>query len=214
MELVRARFGVEARYLPLAMQRSFAPMDRATARAALRIGRDEQVIVSFGFLTQGKGLEAALAAFSLLRAPQCRLIFAGEASLHVENLRILAAELGVAGRLTLGTGFVPESTYRLFLAAADVGLQLREGQPGAISGTLQDCIGAGLPTVANDELAANLQAPPYVKRVSDALDADEIAAALDELLAAPRDTAAECAAYRDAHSMDVYAENLLRLLEV
>ncbi len=213
VDLVRERFGVAARYLPFAMQRVFAPpLDRAAARAALGIAADEKLIVSFGFLTRGKGIEAALAAFSRLR--RGRLVFAGEATPDTESFRILAQDLGISDRVTLGTGFVDEPTYRHWLAAANVGLQLREGQAGAISGTLQDCIGAGLPSVANADLAENLQAPSYVKRVADRLDAAEIATALAAALAGPNDTAAECRTYRAAHSMSSYAENLSGILGI
>jgi glycosyltransferase involved in cell wall biosynthesis len=214
VDLVRERFGVGAEYLPFAMQREFAPVDRGAARAALGIGADERLIVSFGFLTPGKGIEAALAAFALLRGAKYRLVFVGEATGYVESLKLLARDLGIAARVTLGTGFVDEQTYRLWLAAADAGLQLRAGRPGAISGTLQDCIGAGLPCVANADLATNLQAPGYVTRVGDVLDAREIAAALEAALETWGDTGAECAAYKAGHSMAGYAEALLRLLGI
>ena len=70
---------------------------------------------------------------------------------------------------------MPAQSYDMWLAAADAGLQLRQGQPGAVSGALQDVTGAGLPAVANFDLAETLAAPSYIKRVADALDAAEIA---------------------------------------
>jgi hypothetical protein len=78
---------------------------------------------------------------------------------------------------------------------------------------LQDCIGAGLPTVATADLAENLSAPGYVKRVCDVLDAREIATALEEVLTASISTEEERRAYCTAHSMAPYAATLLQLLQ-
>lgn len=212
---VRERFGVPARYLPFAMQRQFATMEKQSARAALGIPPGQKLIVSFGFVTRGKGIPTALAALAMLRnRMDVRLVFAGEDASQGENFRTLARDLGVADAVQLGTGFLPEAQYRLWLAAADAGLQLREGKPGNISAALQDCIGAGLPSVATADLAENLSAPSYVKRVSDTLDAREIATALEKALATSTGTEEERRSYCAAHSMAVYAENLLRVLEV
>jgi glycosyltransferase involved in cell wall biosynthesis len=209
--LVRARFSVAARYLPFALQRQFGALDRQGARAALGISQDETLIVSFGFITRGKGIPAALKAFAKLRARMdCRLVFAGEATEYAANFLALAEELGIAPFVRLGTGFLTEAAYRAWMAAADAALQLREGPPGNISGTLQDAISAGLPAVASHDLAANLAAPAYVKRVGS--NPDEIAAALAEILRTRPDTAAARAAYCTAHGMDRYATALLAML--
>jgi len=89
-------------------------------------------------------------------------------------------------------------------------LQLREGLPGNISAALQDCIGVGLPSVASADLAANLSAPAYVKRVEN--NPAKIATALEELLTTPPATAEAQRAYCAEHSMAVYAAELLELL--
>ncbi|MBB5372440.1 glycosyltransferase [Acidocella aromatica] len=211
--LVRERFGVAARYLRFAMQRQFPPMDKQAARAALGIPMAQKLVVSFGFVTRGKGIPAALAALALLKGRvDIKLVFAGEDASQTENFRALARELGIADAVQFGTGFLPEALYRLWLAAADAGLQLREGLPGNISAALQDCIGAGLPSVASADLAENLSAPAYIKRVSDKPDPREIASALEDVLTAPPETEEARLAYCAAHSMAVYAAELLELL--
>ena len=98
----------------------------------------------------------------------------------------------------------------------DGALQLRKAGAGQISGALQDCIAAGLPTVASRDLAENLQAPSYVHRVSDQLDPQEIALALAEMLdAAEREKhEAERVDYYATHSMERYANALLEILEI
>lgn len=213
VKLVQERFGARARYLRFAMQRQFPPLDKQTARAALGIPPEQKLVVSFGFVTRGKGIPAALAALGLLKGRlDISLVFAGEDASRRENFRTLAEEHGIAEAVRFGTGFLPEAQYRLWLAAADAGLQLREGLPGNISAALQDCIGTGLPTVASADLAENLSAPAYVKRVADTLAPAEIASALEEVLTAPPETEEPRRAYCAAHSMAVYAAELLELL--
>jgi len=213
--LVRQRFGATARHLPFAIYRPFAgaitPERRAAARAALGYAPGQKIIASFGFITPHKGLAVLLRAFA--RLPEtARLVLVGEISAEASALASRASELGITARVTLGAGYMPEAQYRAHLLAADVAIQLREGGPGNISGALQDCIAAGLPSVANTDLAENLSAPSYVTRISDALDEAEIAAALQA--AGPQDTEAERAAYGAAFSMDRYADALLRVLEL
>ncbi|MDD2794474.1 glycosyltransferase [Acidocella sp.] len=211
---VAARFGVAAKHLPFALQREFAPRTaaaRAQARAALGIAPGQTLIVSFGFISRNKAIPAALHALALL--PGARLVFVGEPTPDTPAFETLAAKLGLRGRVAFGQSFVPERDYRDYLLAADCALQLREGLPGNISGALQDCIAAGLPSVASHDLADNIAAPSYIKTVSDMLDPTEIAAALIERLSAHDDTEAERHAYCAAHAMARYAASLLEILE-
>ena len=186
------------------------PAERDAARARLRIGPAEQLIVSFGFLVPAKAIGAALAAFALLKRerPAARLVFVGEVAMDVAPLRDEAASLGV----TLGTGFVTPETYRAWAAAADAGLQLRIGQAGGVSAALQDGIGAGLNMVASRDLAETIAAPDYVLRVADVPDVAEIAGALARALVAPRPEKVVRAAYFAAHDMEAYAERLLEMI--
>ncbi|MDE2320007.1 MAG: glycosyltransferase [Rhodospirillales bacterium] len=213
VELCRERFGVEARYLPFPMMRHHAPIsrqERAAARARFGIGPAEKLIVSFGFLVPGKGIAEALAAFALLKAeqPEARLVFAGEVGMDLAPLTEQAKTLLV----TLGTGFLSDADYRAWLAAADAGLQLRVGQPGGISAALQDCIGAGLASVASRDLAENINAPAFVKHVADWPDSREIARALASSLEKPVDNEIARAAYCAAHAMPAYAARLLEMV--
>ena len=206
--LCRERFKAEARYLPFPMMRqhtAVTPPERAAARARFGIGPEEKLIVSFGFLVPGKGIAEVLAAFALLKArrPEAKLVFAGEAQMEIG----LTNTDGVTV-----TGFLNDVDYSAWLAAADAGLQLRVGQPGGISAALQDCIGVGLPSVASRDLAENIGAPDYVKRVADKPDPEEIALVLEKTLAEPRDTESARADYCANHAMAAYAERLVEIL--
>jgi glycosyltransferase involved in cell wall biosynthesis len=214
--LTRDRFGIASKHLPFAIQRNFAAShSKQTARDALNFTPDQKVIASFGFTGTNKGIPTILHGFAmLLETTQCRLIFVGEPTGETQKFQALAARLGIAHAVAFGADFVSEETYRNHLIAADCAIQLREGGPGNISGTLQDCITAGLPAVANQDLAGNLSAPSYIKRIPDRLDPAQIAAALGELLESHLNTEPERLAYCENHSMARYAQTLLEILEV
>ncbi|OYV41582.1 MAG: hypothetical protein B7Z81_00745, partial [Acidocella sp. 20-61-6] len=86
--LVQARFGAAAKYLPFAIYRD-APAHithtmRQTARQALGIEDTMKIIASFGFIAPQKGIETALHSFARMRMNSaCKLVFVGEATLHV-----------------------------------------------------------------------------------------------------------------------------------
>jgi glycosyltransferase involved in cell wall biosynthesis len=216
--LVAARFGVAAHRLPFAMYRPFrGPVraaDRARARTTLGIAPEQKIIASFGFIGRNKGVLAALHGFARLRRTQrhAKLVFVGAPNDSLALFKNLSLNLGISEAVDFGAGFLAEADYRNYLLAADAALQLRESGEGNISGALQDCIAAGLPAVANDDLAENIAAPSYVTRVADRLDPAKIATALDTALQANRDFESERAAYCEAHSMDTYAKLLLETL--
>ena len=221
---LKQQLNKDARYLPFAIYRPWSggtitPKAKAEARARLGLDQDERLIASFGFINYIKGIKPALRALALLRDSgfACRLIWAGEPGADLPRFRAMAAALDVADCVTFQTSFLSESSYRDHLLAADCGLQLRAGGKGNISGALQDCIAAGLPSVANDDLAENLDAPSFVRRVPDRLNPTEISNALRRVFVGnqPRNVyEPERAAYCDEHSMARYASSLCATLEL
>ncbi len=222
VDIVRRRFDKTAHFIPFAIYRPWAAAAlsataRATARQQLGMKDDEIHIVSFGFIGAAKGLLAGLQTVRELAARHVNvtLHWLGKAAEAMAPWRMLAAQYGIAHRIVLHDDFVSESLYRDFLLAADFGLQLRLTGRGNISGALQDCIAAGLPSVADDDLAAALDAPDYVARVDTAGDPALIADAFEGLIAKglnrQRDMAAR-ADYCDAHSMENYAKKLCGVL--
>jgi hypothetical protein len=217
--LLQARGFEQVRHLPFAMYRpwqfgALAPAQKTAARERLGFARGESVIISLGFISAAKGVEPALQAMVALRAlgVAAMLVWVGQAHTDIEYWRRRAEELGVAARVRFLDEFVDEATYRDYLLAADGALQLRQSGLGNISGALQDCIAAGLPSVANADLAATLNAPDYVTRVGDWLDPEEIAGALARMLAERGNTDLARADYTAARSMAAYAEGLCKLL--
>jgi glycosyltransferase involved in cell wall biosynthesis len=161
-----------------------------------------------------------LAALRQLRrwGVPAELHFAGPPPEGQKSALLAAVErLGLGRQVRFPEGWVDEETYRDYLVGADLGLQLRTYGFGQLSGALSDCCSAGLPAVANADLADSLEAPDYVLRVPDELDPALVATRLLELVEAGRHRNRLCAA-RDAyvagHSFERYADELLRALKV
>jgi glycosyltransferase involved in cell wall biosynthesis len=220
-EALMARGFANVRYLPFAIYRpwdfgALAPAYKQKARERVGVSPDQALIISLGFITETKGIEPALQAMVLLRGRgiAASLVWVGQAHTDMTRWRSRAAELGVADYVKFLDQFIDEASYRDYLLAADAALQLRASGSGNISGALQDCISAGLPAVANADLAAALNAPFYVTRIGDRLDPDEIAVALAALLAERPNTDFARADYTTARGMPAYADGLCKLLEL
>jgi glycosyltransferase involved in cell wall biosynthesis len=224
VEALEHRFGIKAAFLPFPLYRHWddavpTASARLAARNKLGIARDALVIASFGFIHATKGVVAALHAIALLAQAgvDCEMHWVGQVHQDITPFRHLAAELGIGPHVKFTDRFFPEAAYRDYFVAADYGLQLRVGGAGNISGALSDCIAAGLPGVASRDLAENLEAPSFIRRVDDALYPAAIAAAFMNLIqtGANRETATdERRDYRQRHSMRNYADRLCDLLEI
>ncbi len=130
---------------------------------------------------------------------------------------MLRANLGLRSEVQFYRDYLSSETFRDYLLAANCGLQLRMNGTGNISGALQDCITAGLPTVANEDLAENVNAPGFIRRVNNRLDPQEIADALRELIetGAARDAhEAARAAHCETYGMANYVSSLCEILEL
>jgi glycosyltransferase involved in cell wall biosynthesis len=221
-EKVTARFGKRAWFLPFALYRPWEPQlisaaARMAARDRLGIARDVRMIASFGFIHGSKGIDAALRALALLheRGLAYQLYWIGQNHQDTTKFEALAEALGVAPNVHFTNRFFVDAAYRDYLLAADFGLQLRIGARGNISGALADCIAAGLPTVASRDLAENIEAPNFVKRVADLPDPTDIAAAFISLAqseASQMHWIEERLDYCERHSMTNYAKGLCEIL--
>jgi glycosyltransferase involved in cell wall biosynthesis len=223
---VQRLYGQAARYLPFCCYRDFSDAglsgpSRAAARRRRGLADSRVAIVTLGAVLPSKGPWQCLWALELLRSwgTPADLYFVGEVEsppLKAE-LATLARKLGVANHVHWMENWITDDLYRDFVLGADLAIQLRTHGLGGVSGALQDCIAAGLPTIANEDLAASMDAPSYVRRVPDQLSPPQIAEALQEAYEAGRHrtrTGPEREAYTREHSFDRYARELLRVLEI
>jgi glycosyltransferase involved in cell wall biosynthesis len=186
--LVREWYGDAGASDPVVIPMLRAPAtgkERAAARGQLGLGQDEFVVCSFGLLGAPKlnhRLLDAWLASTLAADTRCVLLFVGEND-HGEYGTALAQAIRRAGlgeRIRI-TGWTDIDTFREYLAAADVAVQLRSISRGETSAAVLDCMNHGLPTIVNaNGSMADLDESGVIKLDEDFSDA-ELAAALERL---------------------------------
>lgn len=191
------------------------PLDREAIRARFGVDADELVLGNLARLFPEKGQDVLLRAMAVLcaRHPRLRLFIVGEGP-RKEPLRALAAELGVAGRVTF-LGFQDDLPATLALLDVLVMPSFAEGMPQ----TIYSAMAMGLPIVASevagigevlsDDRSALLVPPGDVERLVTALERMIGDEELRSTLAAEarRDLAARFTVERSAHGMEtIYRE--------
>lgn len=158
---------------------------RAEARLALDLRDDDFVVCSFGLLGPTKLNHRLLDAWltsALARHARCVLVFVGENE-QGEYGRALSAKIESSGakeRIRI-TGWADTTLFRQYLAAADVGVQLRTLSRGETSAAVLDCMNYGLATIVNaNGSMADLPDDGVIKMPDEFEDA-ELAAALEAL---------------------------------
>ncbi len=174
--------------LPLARQPTFVPT-RSEARRCLGLADEHFVVCCFGMMGPTKLNRRLLNAWlgsSLVRNPQCRLVFVGEheAGEYGASLRRIINGPMTRRSITM-TGFVSPDLYQRYLAAADVAVQLRAMSRGESSAAILDCMGHGLPTIINALGAANELPADSVVRLPAGFSDDSLVAALTRLWREP-----------------------------
>lgn len=132
--------------------RPYEPIpDRASARRNLNIPEADFVVCTFGFLGSEKldhRLLDAWLASTCAKNHHCRLVFVGEPDRGAYGQALLkkAHDHNKSARVTI-TGSVDAATYRTWLAAADVAVQLLAMSRGEAPVTVLDCMNLGVSTV-------------------------------------------------------------------
>jgi glycosyltransferase involved in cell wall biosynthesis len=196
---------------------AFGPAWPETER--LRPGADAQrrfVVASFGLIHPVKQPDLIVDAFAWLaaRRPDIQLVFVGPAAPdQLDALRAQAARLGIGERVTI-TGAVDRATYRGWLRATTLAVQLRAATNGESSAATGDCIAAGRATVVTHigsarDIPSNVAVPvtPYIT-------SPDLAEVLRSLLDDPPQVAAlesAAVAYADQHTFTSAAADLYEL---
>ena len=191
----------------------FRPLDRAASRAMLaaRFGLPAEgpLLATVGALIPRKGQQLAIRA--LARIPGARLALVGTGP-DQATLELLARDSGMADRVHF-LGSLDHALLPAVLSAADA-MVLPSASEG-LANAWVEALACGCPLVISDAGGAReLVTGPTAGRIV-ARDADAIAGAVRELLAAPppRDAVAACAARfsweANAAAMAEYYEGLL-----
>ena len=221
---IKRLYGSSPTLLPFAQYRRIGKdrlgeQGRRFARNELQFLPEEIVVTSFGFVADDKAPQEIIWATRLLRdwGIPVSLAFCGSAAGMFEPLSQLVQELKLEGYVRLFEREIDENAYVNHLLASDVAVQLRTYGLGGLSGALNDCIAAGIPSVANEHLAAAMRAPSFVRRIPDQISSILIAEAILELCApgpcAERPTEI-AAAFAQAHSPEAYCGQLLKTLAI
>lgn len=156
-QLARLYYGEDAAKdwsLIPSMRQPVHHLDKTSARQTLGLAQTDFVVCSFGFLDSSKlnhRLLDAWLASPLAQDKCCQLVFVGgnDSGVYGEGLLHSISTSRLSARVTI-TGWVDMETYRAWLAAADIGVQLRTRSRGETSDTILDCMNYGLPTLVNE----------------------------------------------------------------
>ncbi|MDA8221047.1 MULTISPECIES: glycosyltransferase [Desulfosporosinus] len=159
--------------------------DRTRARQALNFDADDFIVCSFGLLGPIKLNERLLKAWlssSLAKNQSCILVFAGENDKGDYGERLLndISNSGLTKRIRV-TGWLDIASFRQYLAAVDVGVQLRTLSRGETSGAVLDCMNYGLPTIVNANGSMADLPDDVVWKIPDEFSEDELKEALEVL---------------------------------
>ncbi|MNJ12656.1 D-inositol-3-phosphate glycosyltransferase [compost metagenome] len=191
LSLARQWYGERSRcsIVPLLRVPAVSP-DRERARKALGLNSDDFVVCSFGFMGKTKLNHRLLSAWegsALLRQDRnCKLFFVGqnEESAYGQDIeRQLKRRLEPSSVSIVG--WTDTSTYELYLAAADVGVQLRELSRGETSAAVLDCLNYGLATVINANGAMADLPDEVLIKLGDQFSDAQLILALEELRSKP-----------------------------
>ncbi len=119
------------------------------ARSSLGLG-DQFVVASFGRIDPVKRIEVILRAFARLRQKRANAIYllVGE-SVPPYRVEDRIHELGLEGAVKV-TGYVNMDAFQAYIAACDVGINLRFPTAGETSASVIRLMGAGKPVIVSD----------------------------------------------------------------
>ena len=222
--LLQKRYGVDAQVTTCCPTVYFetvrlTPAAKQEARLRHGVPSSAFLVSSFGYVGREKGAAACIMATELLRSWNipAELYFVGDVGLEKDELDRISILYDVAAHVHYSVRFVDDSTYRDFLIASDAAVQLRSYALGQLSAALTDCISAGLPSVANYDLAESCDAPGYVARVPDRFSplqiAEELALIWEARTGASPHKEARTA-YLATHNFEYYSKRLVEILGI
>jgi glycosyltransferase involved in cell wall biosynthesis len=161
------------------------PSDRREARAQLGFTDEDFLVCSFGLLGPPKMNDRLIDAWlssPLAKDKRCHLIFVGEnhGGTYGQELEQKIAASGCQGRIRI-TGFTSLETYRSYMEAADVAIQLRTKSRGETSRAILECMSYGLPTIINAHGSAADIPEDTVVKLADEFTDDALCEALSRL---------------------------------
>jgi glycosyltransferase involved in cell wall biosynthesis len=187
LRLARQWYGQSRDFCVLPLLRQ--PVDninRKLAREELGFAENDFIVCSFGFTGKTKLNHRLLDAWEysahLVGNARCRLVFVGdnEDSLYGRVLLERVNKYRKTGGVKI-TGWTDANTYRLYLAAADVAVQLRTLSRGETSAAVLDCLNYEIATVVNANGSMAELPEEVVLKIPDEFTDSELVDALEFL---------------------------------
>lgn len=178
--------GASEEWKTIPLLRSFpAKNNKIQARLVLGIEKDAFLICSFGLIGKTKQNLKTVEAFiksKLATDKNCYLVFVGQQDPTEYGVEIdaLIAKSRMTKRISI-TGWADSEQFKLYLQAADVGVQLRTLSRGETSATVLDCMNYGLATIVNANGSMADLDPRCVYKLPDEFTDDQLVAALEDV---------------------------------
>ena len=171
--------------IPLLRVPSSITLEQAEARSILGLNENDFIVCSFGMLgphKQNRRLLDAWLASPLSKNKRCFLVFVGQnhAGDYGAELTATIRNSGLYDRIHI-TGWTDTAQFRQYLAAADVGVQLRTLSRGETSAAVLDCMNYGLSTIVNANGSMADLPDDAVWMMPDEFEDDDLINALDTL---------------------------------
>ena len=157
--------------------------DVKEAKSRLDVEPDELLLASFGYIAPSKRVDVMFRALAQIRVryPSVRYALVGKV-IEGYDLSSLLADLNLDQAVRF-VGYADDVTFRTYLRAVDIGVNLRYPTSGETSATLLALMAAGKPTlVSNVDAFAELPETACVKIDVGAGEQDQIEAMLLALI--------------------------------
>jgi glycosyltransferase involved in cell wall biosynthesis len=119
--------------------------DRAAVRIGLGVKPDQILLISTGYVTRNKRYDLVLEVLKELNRPDLRYLIVGR-----DNDGILRRMLRSGRPDVLTRGFAPLAEMEKLIAAADIGINLRNPTMGESSGSLLRMLSSGRAVIVSD----------------------------------------------------------------
>lgn len=171
--------------IPLLLDPNRSSEDKAISRRKLSIPHDAFITTTYGHLGSTKMNLELLDAWinsDCAKSEKSWLIFAGElvVSSYQEKLQAEISKSQFKDRIVI-TGWLTDDSYRQYLSATDIAVQLRTSSRGETSAAVLDCMSEGKPMIVNMNGSSKYLDDSVCFKINDNFTMKELTEAINKL---------------------------------
>ncbi|EKY3318380.1 glycosyltransferase [Vibrio cholerae] len=171
--------------IPLLLDPYRTSEDKTSSRRHLSIPQDAFITTTYGHLGETKMNLELLKAWEnseCAKSGESWLIFAGElvTSNYQEKLQAEISKSRFKDRIII-TGWLDDDSYRQYLSATDIAVQLRTSSRGETSAAVLDCMSEGKPLIVNMNGSSKYLDDSVCFKINDSFKESELTNVIDEL---------------------------------